>query len=110
LAGRPDVVAPGDVRGREPCDRARRGLEAPQVVAVLRHERVQQLDRHVAFELQLAGAPDDAHPAFTDLLEQLVATGQDRHRPPPTPPQLSTRSGTPPSLSVAVTLLLCRSG
>src|SRR4029450_11027294 len=56
--------------------------------------RAQQLDRNVAVELAVASPPDDAHAAFADLVEQLVAGGQHRHRQSSAPLELSATSGT----------------
>jgi hypothetical protein len=69
-------------------------METPRLLGVLRDERAQQLDRDVAFQFAVTRVPDDAHPAFPDLLEQLVAARQDRHQRSTSPPQLSESSDT----------------
>ena len=77
FAGLRVVVDADDALVRQRGQRARLAREPPPLIALHRDERAQHLDRHVTIELRVAGAPDDAHGAFPDLLEQLVAACRD---------------------------------
>src|SRR5206468_10783133 len=94
LAVRHVVVDADDVFVRQRGERAGFAVEAPSLLGVLGKERAEQLDRDVTLELPIASVPDDSHPAFADLLEQLVATRQDRHQRTTSTPQLSEPSVT----------------
>ena len=61
-----------DVRMRERRDRLGLALEARQRVGVGGEMRRQDLDRHLAVELGVAGAEDLAHPALAELGDDLV--------------------------------------
>ena len=78
-----EVVDGEDVRVREGGDRLRLALEAPERVGILGEVPRQDLDRHLALELRVARAEDDAHPALAELRDDLVgseaAPGGERH-------------------------------
>ena len=88
------VVDANDVPVRERRKRARFAVEATQLCRIWRDQRAQHLDRDLAVELAVAGAPNDAHTPFADLVEQLVAGGQHRHRRSIASFELSAGSGT----------------
>ena len=70
--GRPaEVVHRHGVRVREPRRQLRLALEAPEVL-LPRGVRREELDRRGAPQHLVLGPVDDAHPAFADLLEELV--------------------------------------
>ena len=75
------VVDADDVVARERRKRPRLPREPAAPILLRRDERPQELDGDVALEPRVARAPDDAHPAFSDLLDQLVAASQDPHPP-----------------------------
>ena len=88
------VVNANDVPVRERRKRARFAMEAAQLCRIWRDQRAQHLDRDLAVEVEVAGAPNDAHTPFADLVEQLVAGGQHRHRRSSAPLELSAGSDT----------------
>jgi hypothetical protein len=45
-------------------------FESLQAFRVVRQIRRQRLDRHLAVERRVDGAPDDAHPALADLVHE----------------------------------------
>src|SRR5213083_1201120 len=103
---------------RTMCSGASLAVEAARLRRISRDRRAQQLDRDLAVELAVTGAPNDAHTAFADLVEQVVAGGHHRHRRSSAPLALSTGSGTAttpafggvtlPRLSSTVTLRVGR--
>ena len=64
-----------DVRVAELGDRARLAAKALDVLLVGGELLVEDLDRDRAVEQAVVGLPDAGHPAASDELEELVATG-----------------------------------
>ena len=104
------VVDANDVPVRERRKRARFAVEAAQLCRIWRDQRAQHLDRDLAVELAVAGAPNDAHTPFADLVEQLVAGGQHRHRRSSAPLELSAGSDTATTPLSMASLYRRRSG
>ena len=72
------VVEADDVRMLEARQRRRLALEPLAQLGVLGDPRVEDLQRDVALEPFVPGAPHHTHAAATQLLEQSVATRDDR--------------------------------
>ena len=72
-----DVVEANDVRVLEPRERRGLTLETRAEVFVVRHPRVEHLEGHVTAESLVTRAPDDAHPAPPELLDEAVTAGDD---------------------------------
>ena len=68
-----DVVEAHDVRVLEPRQRRRLALEPLTELGIVGDPGVEDLDRDDAAETQVAGAPDDAHPAPAELLQWAIA-------------------------------------
>ena len=101
-----DVVEDAhDVVVREARERACLPVEPAPLLRLVGDGRPQQLDRDVALQPVVVGAPDHAHAALADLLEKLVAADQHRCRQTPFSPQHSARPGIGhPQRFVAATL------
>ena len=69
---RVEVEQRRDARVQQSRKRARLGLEAPPRLVVGERPCSDHLDRDVAVEARVAGAPDDAHAALPQALEDLV--------------------------------------
>ena len=67
-----------DVGVVERCGSACLVAESGEEVGVLAELRSQQLDRHVAIELRIAGAVDGGHPALAEQLHQAVPAAERR--------------------------------
>ena len=72
------VVEADDVRMLKPCQRRRLALEPLAQLRVVCDPGVEDLERDVALEPLVAGPPDDAHAAATELLEDSIAVGDGR--------------------------------
>ena len=62
----------------EARERGRLALEPLAQLRIVCDPGVEDLERDVALEPLVPGAPDDAHAAATELLEHSVAVGDDR--------------------------------
>ena len=72
-----DVVEPDDVRVLEPGECRGLALEARAELLVVRDPGVQHLERDIAPEALVVGAPDDAHAAATELVAEAIAVRDD---------------------------------
>jgi hypothetical protein len=79
LTGVDVVVDADDVVVRQRGERPRLAVEPLPQLGVTRDEGAQRLDRNIALERAVAGAPDDTHAPLAHLLEQRVSTRQDGH-------------------------------
>ena len=72
-----DVVEPDDVRVLEPGECRRLALEARAELLVVRDPGMQHLERDIALEALVVGAPDDAHATAAELVAQAIAVRDD---------------------------------
>ncbi len=72
-----DVVEPDDVRVLEPGKCRGLALEARAELLVVGDPGMQHLERHLAPEPLVVGAPDDAHATATELVAQAIAVRDD---------------------------------
>ena len=71
------VVEADDVLVLERSENARLARESAPKLEILGDPRVEQLDRDVAAQAPVAGAPDRAHATFADASAKLVAAGDE---------------------------------
>ena len=76
-----DIVDVHDVRVAEPGRELRLAPEALDDLRVLRQRRVQDLERHLALQVQIPHAIDSAESALAEQREQLVVVAEGAAEP-----------------------------